>query len=168
MKITNRRLCREFALPGRCEVCDRWCKKREGHHLLHRTPEISIRVNLISLGSTPLFCCPCHRDVGNGKIPAERVLSIVAIREKCRAEDIREVMAWMRRLVKPTASQVENALEELSPRARLIALKELAEAPTRGRERKPLAARKTVYCPKFRNEVDISPSPTSIRLFNSR
>jgi hypothetical protein len=150
MKITNRRLCREFALPGRCEVCDRWCKKREGHHLLHRTPEISIRVNLISLGSTPLFCCPCHRDVGNGKIPAERVLSIVAIREKCRAEDIREVMAWLRRLVKPTAAQVENALEELSPGARLIAVKEMAEAPARGMEQKTLDARRALSRRKSR------------------
>jgi hypothetical protein len=37
-------------------------------------------------------------------------------------------MHWMRRLVKPTPSQLESALEELSVGARAIAVKELAEA----------------------------------------
>jgi hypothetical protein len=151
MKITNRKLRKEFAVPGSCEVCNRWCRKREGHHLWHRTPEITIRVNLISLGSTPLFCCSCHWDIGNGKIPASRVLSIVAVRENCLPEEIAEVMAWMRRLVKPTAAQVENAMEELSPPARLIALKELAEAPARGMEQKSLGARRTFSRRKSRH-----------------
>src|ERR1035438_4164557 len=125
MKITNRKLRKEFANPGRCEICNVWCRKREGHHLWHRPPELIIRINLISLGSTQLFCCPCHRDIGNAKIPASRVLAIVAAREKCRPEDIREILAWMRRLIKPTARLLEIALDELSAGARQIALKEL-------------------------------------------
>jgi hypothetical protein len=138
MKITNPKLRKEFAQQGRCEICNVWCRKRESHHLRHRTPELTIRINLISLGSTP-FCCPCHRDIGNGKIPASRVLAIVAARQKCRPEDITEVLDWMRRLIKPTASQMEIALEDLSAGARLIALKELAEAgEKRPRREKPL------------------------------
>ena len=128
MKILNHDLRKEFAAPGRCEICQRWCRKREGHHLWHRVPEISIRINLISLGSSRLFCCPCHTQIGAGTIPASRVLSIVAARENCRPEEITEILHWIRRWVKPTAVQLEAALEELSPQAKLIAVKELAEA----------------------------------------
>jgi hypothetical protein len=128
MKILNKALRREFAQPGRCELCNRWCKKREGHHLWHRVPEISIRINLISLGSTLWFACHCHRKIGDGHILASRVLEIVALREHCRPEEITEVMHWMRRLVKPTPGQLEAALKELSVGARAIAVKEMAEA----------------------------------------
>jgi hypothetical protein len=145
MKITNRKLRKEFAQPGHCEICNVWCRKREGHHLWHRTPELTIRINLISLGSTQLFCCPCHHDIGIGKIPASRVMEIVAAREKCNPEDIREVLYWMRRLIKPTARQLEIALEDLSEAARMIALKELAEAgEKKPRREKPLTRRRAV------------------------
>ncbi len=128
MKILNPALRQEFARPGRCEICQRWCQKREGHHLWHRVPEVSIRINLISLGSSRLFCCTCHTEIGDGKIPASNVLAIVAARENCRPEDITEIMHWMRRHVRPTPGQLEEALGELSEGARGIAVKELAEA----------------------------------------
>jgi hypothetical protein len=136
MKILNPALRKEFAQPGRCELCSLYCKKREGHHLWHRTPEITIRINLIALGSTRLFCCRCHRKIGVGQIPVSRVLETVAIRENCWPEEITEIMHWMRRLVKPTPGELATALEELSDGARAIAVRELAEtspgpAPTR-------------------------------------
>ena len=129
MKILNPALRKEFAAPGRCKICHCWCKKREGHHLWHRTPEITIRINLIAVGSSrkPFTCC-CHFDIHNGKIPRSRVLSIVAQREKCLPENIVEILQMMRKCVKPTTSQLEIALNGLSPPARAIALKELAEA----------------------------------------
>jgi hypothetical protein len=37
-------------------------------------------------------------------------------------------MQWMRRWVKPTEGQLALAIEELSPAAKLIAVKELNEA----------------------------------------
>ena len=91
MKILNPTLRKEFASPGRCEICHRWCKKREGHYLWHRTPEISIRVNWISVGSSKkAFTCSCHFDIHNGKIPRSVLLSVVAQREKCLPENIVE------------------------------------------------------------------------------
>ena len=128
MKIPNRPLRREFALPGYCELCGRFCQKREGHHLWRRTPELSIRINLISLGSSKLFRCTCHKEIHDGNLPSGRVLLVVAQRENCRIEDITEIMHWMRRLVRPTIGQLTRAIEELSPVARLIAVKELKEA----------------------------------------
>jgi hypothetical protein len=128
MKITNRKMRKEFALPGHCEWCNRWCRKREGHHLRTRTPEITIRINLISLGSTPLFCCPCHTDIGNGKTGRQEVLLKVAAREGCRPEDIIACMDLFRRVVRPTPAQLARALEELEPAARLLAERELKEA----------------------------------------
>ena len=128
MKILNRALRKEFAAPGRCELCHRWCKKREGHHLWHRTPEISIRINMISVGSSRPFSCRCHFDIHNGKIPGSRVLAIVALRDKCLSENITEILEWMRRWVKPSTAQLMIALEELSPVAKVIAMRELAEA----------------------------------------
>jgi len=130
MKIPNRPLRREFALPGYCELCGRYCRKREGHHLWHCTPELSIRINLISLGSSRLYRCKCHRKIHDGNLPASYVLLVVANREKCRVEEIVEIMQWMRRWVKPTPGQLLRAIEELSPAAKLIAVKELTEAKT--------------------------------------
>ena len=52
------------------------------------------------------------------------ILSIVAV-EECRPEEIEEVLHWMRRLVKPTKSQIEAALKDLSEEALAIALREL-------------------------------------------
>jgi hypothetical protein len=133
MKIPNCPLRREFALPGYCELCGRFCRKREGHHLWRCTPELTIRINLISLGSSRLYGCQCHREIHDGNLPASRVLLVVANREKCRVGEIIEVMHWMRRWVKPTEGQLARALEELSPPARLIAMKELDEAKVKRR-----------------------------------
>jgi hypothetical protein len=110
MKIKNARLLATFRTPGFCEICNLYVAKREPHHLWRRTPEISIRINLISLGALvkmpdgrERFLCGCHRMIHDSKIPASRVLSIVALRENCTPEDIEEVMHWLRRLVRPTA-----------------------------------------------------------------
>lgn len=88
MKIRNPSLPKKVAQAGRCELCDRWCRKREGQRPRHRVPEISIRINLISLGSTPSSCCTCHTEIAMGKIKASGALKIVAIRENCRPEEI--------------------------------------------------------------------------------
>ncbi len=128
MKIINHELRAEFAAAGRCEICRRLCLEREGHHLWHRTPELTVRINLISLGSSPIFACGCHTKIGAGAIASHRVLAIVAAREKCQPEEIVEVMELFRRVVKPTRKQLETALAELTPAARALAVRELTEA----------------------------------------
>lgn len=132
MKITNRKLLQEFRAPGYCEHCHLYVGKRQPHHLWRRTPELTIRINLIALGGIlklpdgrERFLCQCHRDIHEGRIKASAVLSIVAQREKVSAEQIVEVMDWMRRLVRPTPMQLEKALEELTPGARDLAVKAL-------------------------------------------
>jgi hypothetical protein len=132
MKITNRKLLKQMRTPGYCELCGFFMAKRQPHHLWHRTPEITIRINTISLGAMitlpdgrERFLCRCHRMIHDGGIPANRVLSIVALREKCQPEEIIEVMNLFRRLVKPTPRQLEVGLQELSVGARLIAMREI-------------------------------------------
>lgn len=135
MKILNRALRKEFGTAGYCELCGLYCRKRAGHHLWTRNPEITVRINLISLGfverlpdGRTRFSCRCHRQIHDGNIPRDRVLEVVARREQCRPEDIVEVMHWMRRLIKPTAGQIDAALHELSAPAMAIAARELIEA----------------------------------------
>ena len=128
MKIPNPALIKEFSQPGPCQVCKVHCQKREAHHLWHRTPEITIRINVIALGSTPLFCCSCHTDVGTGKIPFNQTLEIVAAREHTSTEAITEVMNLFRRLVKPTEMELLEGLESLLPTAKALAIRELMEA----------------------------------------
>jgi predicted protein tyrosine phosphatase len=110
--------------------------KRYPHHLWWRTPELTIRINLIALrgilnlpDGRERFLCRCHRRIHDGQIEASAILSIVAIREKISVQEIVEVMQWMRRHVKPTPRQLEIALEELSIEGRLIAVKALTERP---------------------------------------
>lgn len=139
MMVRNRKLLKEFRTPGFCECCSFYMAKREPHHLRSKgmggNGVLDIRINLISLGGIvklpddrERFLCRCHRLIHDAEISALCVLEIVAMREKTTPEVITEVMDWMRRLVRPTPRQVQVALEELSPPASLIAIKELREA----------------------------------------
>ena len=128
MKILNKKLRQEFARPGRCEWCLKFCRKREPHHLRTRTPELTVRINLFSVGSTPLWCCACHTEIGNGKIDRSEVLSRVAIRERVKVDDISACMDLFRRLVRPTPSALQASLASLAPSARVLAERELSEA----------------------------------------
>lgn len=92
-------------------------------------------MNLIALGSSILrpskfrhFFCHCHKQAQELKIEPARVLEIVAAREACTPEEITELMDWTSRLIKPTDTQLRDALTDLSPGAMAIALRELKEA----------------------------------------
>jgi len=130
MKIANKHtalILAEFRAPGVCELCHVACLQREPHHLWTRTPEVSIRINLIATGHFYGIACQCHRLIHDGKIAKKGVLEVVAARERCIPEDITEVIEWMRRLVKPTELQLFMALSELSTSARKLAERELLE-----------------------------------------
>jgi hypothetical protein len=131
MKITNASLIKEFAQPGFCEWCGRSCVKREGHHLRTRNPEITVRINLIALGSSRYkgyALCPCHRSIHDGKISRASILERVAIREGVTVELIEEVMNFFQRVIRPTSVQLERSLFELGPSAYFLAERELREA----------------------------------------
>lgn len=128
MKILNPLLRRSFAEPGLCELCGKSCTRREGHHLWTCTPEITIRINLISVGSSQYFQCRCHSLAHNGKIPRNAVIERVAMRERCCPEDLVIVMEFLRRTIKPTRTQLEAALSSLPVGAFILAKRELTEA----------------------------------------
>ncbi len=128
MKILNRNLRREFAQPGCCELCGEPCVIREGHHLLSCTPELTVRINLISLGSTPGFQCACHSLAHAGKVSKYVIRELVAMREGVSVEDIVAVMEFFRRMNKPTKLQLTTAAHELPVGAFLLAKRELTEA----------------------------------------
>ncbi len=128
MKILNKPLRLEFALPGNCEMCGLPCKKREPHHHYTSTPEMTIRCNMVSLGSTLDWQCNCHSYIHSGRIPRIQVLERIAAREHQRPEDISAVLDLFRRLVKPTKFDLGVGLTDLGDRARHLAQKELLEA----------------------------------------
>lgn len=130
MKIANKYtkvILAEFRSPGMCDLCRAPLASREVHHHRSQTPELSIRINLVSVGPHWSVVCRCHDLCHASKIPKNHVLEIIAARERCKDEDITEVMDWMRHLVKPTKSQLMKGLEGLSKSARLLAERELDE-----------------------------------------
>ena len=128
IKIVNKKLWQEFQQPGRCEYCGLQCSKREPHHYLSRTPEITVRINLLSVGSTELFQCECHNKIHAGTITRDQVLAKIAARETVDPEVIKEVLLMFRRLVKTTEKELGLELSFLSFDARLLAERELHEA----------------------------------------
>ena len=139
MLIVNEPLLEEFRTSGRCELCNRWALIREPHHLRCKgfggADRQDLRINLISLGGSIAkrhafrrFFCNCHKQAQEHKIPADHVLSIVSIRECVHPSEITEVMDLLRRLLRPTESELRTSLLELSSGAMTLAVKELTEA----------------------------------------
>ncbi len=128
MKILNKPLRLEFALPGNCEFCGLPCRKREGHHFLSCNPELTTRINMVSLGSTLDWQCECHSRIHLGRIPRVQVLEKISAREHQRPEDVEDVLNLFRRLIRPTRFQLEVGLSDLGDRARVLAQRELREA----------------------------------------
>ena len=87
MIIKNPSLWKEFQQPGLCNMCKRPCMLREPHHMLSRTPELTVRINLLAVGSSAWHVvegCECHMDIHAGKIPRNQVLELIADRKSTR------------------------------------------------------------------------------------
>ena len=67
---------------------------------VHNNGQIDIRENLICLGSTLKFQCPCHTLIHAGKIKRDQLLAIVAKREGTTPEAIIEKIQLIRRTPK--------------------------------------------------------------------
>lgn len=139
MQIRNQHLLREFRVAGYCEMCHLYVKIREPHHVKTKgtggNSVLDVRCNLLSVGGScklpdgrRRFTCSCHHDFHAGKIPTAKLLAIVGERESVCVEVITEVLDWMHRLIKPTPSELREALEELTPPAWVLATRELVEA----------------------------------------
>jgi hypothetical protein len=135
MRIPRPEILKLFRGPGRCEACGKSCRIREAAHLFAKGMggggRKDIRINLVSLGSTPGFECQCHTNSHNGKEPTlDTLLGIVAEREKCKAEDIEPVIRFIGRLPKNASRHlIEYVMEaELPLSQQALAIKSLREA----------------------------------------
>lgn len=100
----NQSLLGTFRTAGPCEVCGKWCRVREPHHLACRGTgggsTLDIRINLIAVGATRFWCCPCHNLIGSGHITKEAVLEIVARREGLEPQTIVDRIHLLQRMDK--------------------------------------------------------------------
>lgn len=100
MIVIDDELLEDFARPGRCELCGKYCIRREGHHYIARGigggSRMDVKENLISIGSTRLFQCQCHTLIHNGKIPKSRVLEVIAAREGMTPEEVTDFLNELR------------------------------------------------------------------------
>lgn len=120
MIIKNESLLESFRTGGLCEWCGAKCKQREGAHIYSRgTGRVDARWNLVSLGSSLTFQCPCHRNSHAGSKPYRGdLLAIAAKREGTSADAITEAVHALRRLDKHSSlERIDAWLGTLSPAA---------------------------------------------------
>jgi len=83
--IIDEQLLSLLRLPGDCEVCGKWCRIREPHHVFGRGANswkrIDLPMFLLSVGSTPHFECPCHSRITNGAIGLAQQLILLSNRD---------------------------------------------------------------------------------------
>ena len=119
MRIIDNALLAEFRSVRACELCGKtlW-RNAVPHHVLARGmgagARVDHRINLVALGDD--FSCPCHRARhAQGKF-TQRLLELVAVRERVTVADIQELMAWLRRLghkgPRPTQAEALAMLAE--------------------------------------------------------
>lgn len=136
MIIKNKKLIASCRTAGRCAACSCYCKKREAAHLFGKGAGGSdLKCNLVCLGSTRERCCQCHSTVhaansDNGLRPNNSDLwQIVAKREGCTVEELREAILFIFRLDKAASPyKIVELMMALSPAAKRIVTRELSEA----------------------------------------
>src|ERR1700735_3886478 len=107
-----------FRGPGRCSWCGKQCKNREPHHIFAKgmggnKPPGDSRINLIALGATQSFECPCHTFIHSQHDPKEaRIMlwKLVAAREGI--EDWRTIRNANMRLALCTKDTTLEDLQE--------------------------------------------------------
>ncbi len=115
MRIIDNRLLAEFRSAGPCEVCAKWCRKREAHHIHTRgAGRLDVRINLIALGSTEQRQCACHRNAA--RIGRAAFLEIVARREQTTVDAIIEEIYRLRRLPQPRVELVRRKRKGKKPK----------------------------------------------------
>lgn len=93
MTITDESMLDNFRGPGRCDLCWKECLATEPHHVKAKGigggSRLDISINLLRVGSTLRWCCPCHNAIHNGHVPKDDVINAVAKREGTSADAIR-------------------------------------------------------------------------------
>ena len=134
MIVRNNNLLKQYRLAGNCEWCGKHCVRREPAHVVSRGIGGSdIAINLVALGSSnesESASCRCHSLSHAGQSPTRaELLELVAQREGFTVEAIEDVIAFFRNLDKYASCwMIDEQLREMSETARMLALRELAEA----------------------------------------
>lgn len=93
MRIADEEVLNLFRTPGPCELCGRWCQRRQPHHTFQccgigGASRLDIAINLAALGG--ILDCDCHGSVQGIKKHNDRVKELIADREKRTVESIQE------------------------------------------------------------------------------
>lgn len=97
MKIENPDLLSEYHDPGSCQMCGKACKEREPHHgvITRGAGGSDISINLIRIGHTQSWQCPCHSKV-DSKEGRDECIRIIAKRERCTSQEIIDANNFIR------------------------------------------------------------------------
>ncbi len=134
MKIEDDDLLKRFALPGKCENCGKFCKRREGAHLVAKGMgggrRVDVPFNLLSFGSSLLMLCPCHTASHQEGNPSyAKMLDMIAKREGEDSDDIERAIWFILRTPKDlSACRIEESMKELPVGARSLVRRELVKA----------------------------------------
>ncbi len=103
MILADKELLVRCRLPGRCELCKKWCKIREPSHVYSvGAGRVDHPWNICVVGSTLNFECPCHTKSHN-KPMRRKLEEAVANREGIPINWIEEMVYLVRRLPKETS-----------------------------------------------------------------
>jgi hypothetical protein len=104
--VTSEETLALFRGPGPCELCRRWCRFREPHHIFARGQgggaRLDIPENLLALGGP--WECGCHTRAQLYVVPRAAQLAVAARREATTVEAIVELVQLILRTGKGTAS----------------------------------------------------------------
>lgn len=93
MRIKDDAMLDRFRGPGICELCGKFCRHTEPHHVIAKGMgggrQLDIRINLIRVGSTPNFECQCHNNVDT-KTGQEACWRVIAARENTTVNAIQD------------------------------------------------------------------------------
>lgn len=133
MRYENEKTLDLFRGPGTCEWCLRFCPVREPAHIFARGMggggRLDVRINLVALGSTKLFACPCHTNNHSGHEPTQNdLIFIVARRERVNPVDLKDALIALRWFRTDASKQwLESQAAALSKGTEKIVRKALQE-----------------------------------------
>jgi hypothetical protein len=134
MKIECEATLDLFRGLGMCEWCGKQCRRREPCHLVAKGQgggrRLDVTWNLLAMGSTLDFECPCHtKSHQEGDPSYEQMLSVISRREGHSSDAIERAIWFILRLNKDlSVYRVEEALKELTRDPRMLAERELRKA----------------------------------------
>lgn len=102
MRVKNEKLLGTYRQPGPCEICGKPCSRREPFHIsacgTSSHKQIDAPCNLLAVGSSLNFCCPCHTRYHAEHVPTRlEAQQIAADREGMDISEVQAVVALLQR-----------------------------------------------------------------------